>query len=367
VATAGGVLLFALLGVRVGAPGSGGELVPTLALAVVVAATSGATAAFALLGAGAATARLSAASARRQAEALQARTRAHQRLEASQRAFFEGEDILAEVEGAEAALSRLGAALDKLAAMLALVEERLGVLDDAARAGDLGRELALTRDEVKTRIDLGRRIHGAARAASFQLACSAPIRRLLRRRPKDLAQGIHTAAAAPAAVARVGAAVAAIEEFLGEVEGARAALAVLELRRLQRLELGDDAADRDTTPEDAWALAMRDLAAIEGAYQAVQERLRVMAVRLDARAGMEVVQSAAGEVSAQARASGIPAAELQGLVDDVARAESAIRMASPPELDARALIDALSRSATAVGGHDGASLDDLLRALNEIA
>jgi len=91
-----------------------------------------------------------------------------------------------------------------------------------------------------------------------------------------------------------------------------------------------------------------------------------VAVRFGARADMEAVAAAAGEVESTARASGIPAADLQGLVDEVTRAESAIRMATPPEVDAKALEGVLARSETALGGSDGASLDELLRALREV-
>ena len=49
------------------------------------------------------------------------------------------------------------------------------------------------------------------------------------------------------------------------------------------------------------------------------------------------------------------------------RAESAVRMATPPDLDARALSEALARGAAALGeGGDGARLDELLRALREV-
>jgi hypothetical protein len=112
---------------------------------------------------------------------------------------------------------------------------------------------------------------------------------------------------------------------------------------------------------------MRDLASIEDAYASVQQRLRVVAVRLGARADMAAVAAAAGEAVGKARAGGIPAGDLQGLVDEVTRAESAVRMATPPELDARALESALARSAAALDGNDGASLDELLRALREVA
>jgi hypothetical protein len=139
-------------------------------------------------------------------------------------------------------------------------------------------------------------------------------------------------------------------------------LAALEAQRAEARPFDDG-----DEPDDAWAQAMRDHGAIEGAYEAVRERLGVVAVRFSARADMEAVATAAGEVSDKARASGIPASDLQGLVDEVARAESAILMATPPELDARALSAALARSTTALGGNDGASLDELLRALREVA
>ncbi len=154
------------------------------------------------------------------------------------------------------------------------------------------------------------------------------------------------------------AAVATLEGFLDEADRARGELAGLEGKRPARSEHEAD--------DDPWAQAMRDLAAIEDAYGAVRDRLGALALRSAARADMEAVASAAGEVSTKARASGIPASDLQELVSEVTRAESAILMATPPELDARALNDALARSAAALGGSDGASLDELLQALRQV-
>jgi hypothetical protein len=351
------VLTFGLClwGARVGAPGRGGEMVPTLALAVAAAAASGASVALAWLGAGDARSRLGAAESQRLVALHGARDRERLRLEASQRAFFSGDDLRAEVAAAEAALGRLGALLRQLDATRADVEGRLAALGDDPEG--LGRELRRTRDEIATRLDLGRRIHAAASAAAFRLACTFPIRLLLRRRPRDLTRGLDPSAEGAVATARVGAAVAAIDEFLREAMAARGALASLESRR----------PPPEGPADDAWALAMRDLASIEDAYASVQQRLRMVAVRLGARADMAAVAAAAGEVVGTARAGGIPAGDLQGLVDEVTRAESAVRMATPPELDARALENALARSAVALDGNDGASLDELLRALREVA
>ncbi len=112
---------------------------------------------------------------------------------------------------------------------------------------------------------------------------------------------------------------------------------------------------------------MRDVDAIEGAYRALAHRVSVVTMRLSARERMAAVARAAGEVSDKARASGIPADELRALLHEMARAEAAVRVASPPELDGRALTEALARGATALGdGGDGAKLDELLRALREV-
>jgi hypothetical protein len=344
------VLVVAVLGLRVGPAGSGGELVPTLAVSVAAAAASGATAAFAALGGARAGLLLGGARVKRRSALGAKRAAAAKQLATSRRRWAEGDDLREESEEAEAAVARLGAALAKLDATRADVEGRLIALGEAAPE-DVGRELRRARDEIVTKLDLGGKILGAAKAAAFRMACSEPLRRLLRRRPRDLATGL---AGAPAE-AQLEAAGGAIQAFLGEVEEARRRLYALEGRRAAGA--GDD---------DPWAAAARDLDAVEAAYRAVAERLSVVRVRLSARAEMDAVASAAGEVSDRARASGVPASDLHGLLDDVTRAESAILMATPGELDVEALTDTLRRSTTALGDRDGASLDELLRALREV-
>jgi hypothetical protein len=360
IASAVGALGAGLLGLRVGGLGTGGELIPTLAVSVAMAASCGASAAFAALCTRAAVARLGASQVKRHVALAGVRTRETRQLEASRRAFFAGEDLLAEVADAEASLARLGVALDKLDVTHRVVLERLEALDGAGHAGDLGRELRRTRDEVATKLDLGRRILGAAAAAAFRLSCSATLRGLLRRRPHDVTQGITPSAGTAAATTAALAMVASLDDFLVDVERARGTLQGLSSRRPPR-------SDHEDPDDDPQALAMQDLEAIETAYTAVRDRLAVVVVRLGARADMEAVASAAGEVSHKARAAGIPASDLQELVSEVARAETAILLVTPAELDGRSLTDALSRSAAALGGNDGASLDALLRALHELA
>ena len=351
--TATVTLAAALLELRVGGAGGGGELVPSLAVSLAAAAASGAAVAFVALGAGASAALLAAARERRRVAVLAALATDKRRLQVSRRAHLEGDDVRNEVADATAALARLQAALDKLAGTQVALEARLGALDDAAAAGELGRELRRTRDEVATKLDLGTRILGAAGAATFRLACSAPLRRLLRRRPRDLTRGVGDGAPALAA------AVAVLEGFLGEADLVRGELAALEGKR-------PPPSEHEGAGDDPWAQAKRDLAAIEDAYGAVRDRLGALVMRGAARADMEAVASAAGEVSAKARASGIPASDLQELVSEVTRAESAILLATPGELDGRSLSEALARSIAALGEGDGASLDELLEALREV-
>lgn len=354
-----GALGAALVGLRVGAPGSGGEIIPTLAVSVAAAGALGATASFLALGA--ARAALALGAARTRQHALQEGRKQGQllRMERAQRAFLAGADLRGEIAEAEAAVARLRAALTNLESTRAQIAERLGRLDELSAAGDLGRELRRAREEVATKLDLGGRILGAAQAAAFRLACSEPLRRLLRQRPSDLAKGLDPAADAPATMARLGDAAAEIDAFLSRAAEARRTLAALED---QRPDSGPAPGD-----DDPWTLANRDLEAVEIAYGAVRERLEVVRLRLSARAEIDAVTTAAGEVSDKARASGLPAGDLQGLLDEVIRAESAILMATPGEYDARALAGTLTRGAAALGGRDGASLDELLRALRELS
>jgi hypothetical protein len=351
---AAGAFLLAIAGLRVGAPGTG-ELVPTLTVAVAAAAALGSTAAFATLGAARAALALIASRSRRAAEIAARRAGEAKRLAEAKRAFLEGDDLRAQLAEADAAVARLRAALANLAITRDELDARLGKLDQAGAAGDLGSELRRARDEVAAKLDLGEKILHAAEAAAFRIAVGAPIARLLRRRPR-VAEGL--ADTDPKLLpARLGGAAALIDAFLRRAADAHAELATLEPRRPSGVE----------GPDDPLPYAQRDLEAVESAFRAVRERLDVVRMRLAAQAELDAVASAAGEVSEKVRASGLPAGDLQDLVDEVMRAESAIVMATPTDLDPRALAETLTRGTAALGGHDGASLDELLKALRELA
>jgi len=353
---AAAAFLLAVLGLRVGAPGAAGELVPTLTVAVAAAAALGATAAFAALGGARATLALAASRSRRAALLAGQKQDATRRLAEARRAFLEGDDLRAQLAEAEAAVARLRAALTNLTATRAEIDARLARLDEEAAAGDLGDELRRTRDEVTTKLDLGEKMLHAAELAAFRIAVNAPLARLLRRRPRQVAESLR--AAEPGLLpARLGGSAALIDAFLGRVAEARAELERLAPRRPEA-QPGDD---------DPLAHAQRDVEAVDAAFRAVRERLDVVRMRLTAQAELDAVASAAGEVSDKARASGLPAGDLQDLVDEVIRAESAIVTATPADLDPRALAEMLARGTAALGDRDGASLDELLKALRELA
>ncbi len=361
----------ALLGMRVGSLGSGGELVPTLLLALGLACAAGGSTACAFLGGARGLAVLADAAERRGRELAAAERERRHLLEAKRRSFIEGADLRAEVADSEAQLARLRAAVDALRAARDGLAEKARAeaepADDAgpARPPDLRREIAEAEAEVAAKVALGERVLAAAEAATFRLACSEPWRRLLRRRPRDAMQALATVDSAGAVAAdRLRDAGAAIEAFLVEVRGGRAVLDALEARRSEAATPEQDAPPADAS--DPLARAKRELDALASAYGAVLSRIEVVALQLAARSGMAEVKVAAGAVSDKARAAGAPEAELLELVQEVARAEALIGAGPADEAEERALSDALARGAAALGRGDTASLDELVAALREI-
>jgi hypothetical protein len=349
-------LLLCALGLRVGAPGAGGELVPSLAAAVAAAAALGAGTAFASLG-GVRAAYALASARRRRGAALEGRRQSDvRRLTEARRAFLAGDDLRGQLAAAEAAVGRLRAGLTNLTATQAEVNGRLERLDEASAASELGRELRRAREEITTKLELGGKILHAAELSAFRIATSAPLGRLLRQRPRHLAQDIGGDEPGTLA-ARLAETSAMLDGFLSRAAEARTELAALTQRRPAGL----------TEEDDPLPGAQHDVDAVETAYTAVRERLEVVRMRFAAQAQLDAVAGAAGEVSAKAHASGLPVRDLQDLVDEVLRAESAILMATPAELDPRALAATLSRGTAALGAHDGGSLDELLRALRELS
>jgi hypothetical protein len=360
--------LWALLAFALGAAGLrvGGFVVLTsLVLAAGSIATFGAAALATLLGLRAVAAIVH-ARGRRLAALHKAEREQARLLEESRRRYLEGADLREQVADAEAALLRLRAALRSLEDMKVELDVKLEALEAAgikegspeARAAA---DYARLRDAIRAKLDLGERVLSAAEVAVFRLACFEPLRRLLRRRPQEATSGLARVRTASELDACAGRSMAEIQAFLGELEGGRAVLYALSSRRPEACPEG--------SPDDPLRRARAEIDAVEAAYRAVLDRAGVVRARLAARAGIEQVTQAVGALSESARGLGVDEGDLRLLLDEVARAESAMSITAPPDEEVRALTEALARSAAALdqtGEGDSASLDDLVKAMREI-
>ncbi|HTN83343.1 MAG TPA: hypothetical protein VL242_06650, partial [Sorangium sp.] len=212
------------------------------------------------------------------------------------------------------------------------------------------------------------------------VACNAPLRRLLRRRPREATQALATLGAGALAPAA-----ASVEAFLGEVRAARDEVTAIATQRASGGAAGasetavgasETAAGASETAADVTAgsdpeqrpaaLALRELAAMESAYGALLERLRLAELHASTRASVQQVESAAGALSAAARAAALDPAELDALVTEIARAESAVAAAAPEAGGSRALAEALAAGSLALDRSDATSLSELIAALREL-
>ncbi len=362
-----------MLGLRVGAGAA--AAVPTAAVGIAAAAALGATAACAWTFGARGAAALGAARARRSAAALRAGDERRRRLAASQRAYVEGDDLAAETAAADAAVERLRAAVEALADARDVRAARrdgagggggVGDGDELGAQGGRGSEqrpeasalaedLARACDEAALKGSMGERVLAAAEAAALRVACNAPLRRLLRRRPREALQALAALGAGAVAPAA-----ASIEAFLGEVRAARAEVAEIAERRAPG---GATGAGAEESPA---AVALGELAAMESAYGALLERLRLSELHASTRASVEQVESAAGALSVAARAAAVDPAALGALVTEIARAESAVAIAAPEAGGSRALAEALAAGSLALDRSDATSLSELIAALREL-
>jgi hypothetical protein len=349
----------ALAGLRIGSAGSGGELIPTLSVIVAGAAALGSLTVCAVLGGARVALSLEQARASRAAR-IEATYRAQIRLldEATQK-HLTGADLRDEEASAGVALTRLRSSLEKLAQTRDEIEKKLAEATLAGPDSDLAAEYRRARGEVVMKLELGERIRDAAEAAAFRFACSGPLRWLVRRRPREAMLSLErldggNEREAPDC-AKLEAVKGALTSFLGEVGEARRALEALVDGRPRSIEPGSD--------EDPWMLAFQDLNAVEEAHKAVLARVEVVRVRRAAQATIEEVADAAAAVSSSAKGMSVDQAALEELATEVTRAETAVVMATPVEGDPGAITRALSRCTAALGRSDGASLDELLKAL----
>jgi hypothetical protein len=342
------VLVGAAAGLRIGSPGSMGELFPTLFVAVATAAAVGATTSLAWLGGARVLLALVEAQRKRAKRLDSTQVLVVQQKATDRHAFLSGEDLDRETREADDSVLRLVTAIHRLSKTRDALATQLASLDDEEANGELGRELQRATDDVGTKLELGGKILSTAEATAFRIACSAPVKGLLRRRPKDPVKALEGQESVEPALLT-------LRAFLVDADSARARLTALEGRRPK----GD--------LEDPWTLAMRDVDAVRQAYGAVVERLLVVRVRLTAEREMNALAEAAGDVSNRAASAGLDARELSDLVSEISRAEMAITMATPDDRDAQTLTLALARSTLALDRSDGESIDDLLRAMRELA
>lgn len=298
-------------------------------------------------------------------------------LDESRRRHLEGADIREQVADAEGALLRLRAALRSLKDMKLALDEKLEAISNSANNNvdtntntnintnintkSMADEYARLRDAIGAKLDLGARILSAAEIAVFRLACFEPLRRLLRRRPHEATAGLSRARTASELAACIDRAIDEIQTFLGELDGGRAVLDALADRRPE--------ASVEGASDDPLKLARAEIDAVEAAYHAVLERAGVVRAKILARAGMEHVTRAVGDLSESARGTALDDGELRLLLDEVARAESAMSITAPSNGDVRGLTEALVRSAAALdtaGAGDSVSLDELVKAMREI-
>ncbi|MDI1478659.1 hypothetical protein [Polyangium sp. y55x31] len=291
------------------------------------------------------------------------------KLEATAKKRLAGEDLRAELRAADDALTRLREALGTLVDTRAALGQKLQTANGTGEAR-LAPEVARLRDELTLRIELGERVLAAAEAAAFRLACAMPIKKLVRKRPAEIA-GLDPAAPGDPE-ARLAAATAAIDGYLAAIAEARAELEEVTARRPTIPPPApdadeDDDDDDDGRPKDPLAHARADLDVIESAYRSLRERAELTRLGLQARKGLAAVASAAGVVSKQAQAFGLDEREFGLLLDDVARAERVSSMEPPVrDGDLRVLVEALSRGTSALDRDDRASLGGVVAALRSI-
>lgn len=266
------------------------------------------------------------------------------------------EDLTSDVTNADAALGKLRDALAKLVDTREALAEKLKAALDSGGNVSLVADMVRMRDDMDVRIDLGKRVLGAAEAAVSRLAFSIPVKKLVRRRPVEIT-GLDPRVPGDYA-SRIDAAIAAIDSYAVVIGESRA--------EIDKLETERPLAENADGTESLSVRARREIDAIEGAYKAVRERADLVRLGLRARAGMAQVASAAGEVSVHAEVRA-DERDVNLLLDDLARAnQTTAEDFVGGDEHVRALAMALAKGAKALSGGDRASLGEVVEALQSM-
>jgi len=351
-----------MIGLRFAGPyGSAFDGLALLGVSTAFAAASGGAAASLSLRLWRAARALQEGRRRRRAELVLEEGRRADEAEAASRRRLDGDDLRADLAEAETSVGRLRTALgalreirrslvDKVEQLEGTADHPPSILEDCARA----------RDDTTTKIQLAEHVLTEAEAALFRLRCNQPVRWLVRRRPSPALidpSSVDGGAVGGAAARHVERAEQSVATFLREVDGARTVLAALDAQRPANLEDDD---------HDPLHHARAEVDTMATAYAAVLLRLQVARMHLASSSQTEALARAAGALSERTRGVALDSAEVEQLLAELARAEAGSRTVMVGDPSARALVEALARSAAALDRSDAGSLRDLCGAMREI-
>jgi hypothetical protein len=287
----------------------------------------------------------------------EARARKAAEMDAAARKRLLGEDLSVEVANADAALGRLRQAMSALVNTRESVVVKLKAALESGGNVSLVADMVRMRDDMDVRIDLGQRVLGAAETAVARLAYAMPIKKLVRRRPMEVA-GLDPRLPGDYA-ARIESAIGAIDLYAGVIGQARIEIETIAAQR--------GAGTNPDEGEDLLARARKEIDAIESAYRSVRERAELVRLGLRAREGMANVASAAGEVSVRAGEVLVDERDVGLLLDDLARAnQTTAHDFIGGDEHVQELARALARGAKALSGGDRASLGEVVEALQSM-
>lgn len=269
---------------------------------------------------------------------------------------LQGDDLSGQVAHADTALANLREALATLVTTRSTVADKLKTaLDDGGNVS-LVVDMVRMRDDLDVRIELGQRVLSAAEAAVAKLVYSVPLKKLVRLRPSEIS-GLDPKLPGNYR-ARIQSALSAMDAYLVVIGQTREEIKLIERQRpLPPVAEGE---------ESLATRALREIDAIETAYRTVRERADLVRLGLLAKDGMARVATAAGEVSMSAEGQ-TEEREKNLLLDDIARAnQTTAEDFLGGDEHVKELATVLARGAKALSGGDGASLGEVVEALQSM-
>jgi hypothetical protein len=259
-----------------------------------------------------------------------------------------------EIQAAVAAYESLKAAAGRLRQAEKEAASRAQLVTDGVAATDY----AKAAEAIRHRLLLAEELQTTAGGAVLRLACGAPLRRLLERRPDAALARLNDSEQKTPLSSRVGEAVTAVRLFMGEIQLARDEVK----REMQAApgsiaqRVGLDASERGK-PIDA------ALSQIEATYGRVGHRLEALRLRVGAQADAD---AAAGAAMALAAKSPTPAKDVVEVALEMNQAEQSASAAltalgAQPERITEVVVQA--SSALARDSSDDEALAEVIRSV----